>query len=100
MGGLTNDVRRFWWAVLAIALLTIVTRLPSLLHPQAIDDEETYSVVANVIVMEVGPTLMRRDGHERIRDLTAAQQDEAPFYEAPAAAASFGSRCQQGNCLR
>ena len=42
--------RRFWWAVLAIALLTIVTRLPSLLHPQAIDDEETYSVVANVIV--------------------------------------------------
>ena len=39
MGGLTNDVRRFWWAVLAIALLTIVTRLPSLLHPQAIDDE-------------------------------------------------------------
>jgi 4-amino-4-deoxy-L-arabinose transferase-like glycosyltransferase len=50
MGGLTKDVRRFWWAVLAIALLTIVTRLPSLLHPQAIDDEETYSVVANVIV--------------------------------------------------
>jgi len=50
MGGLTNDVRRFWWAVLAIALPTIVTRLPSLLHPQAIDDEETYSVVANVIV--------------------------------------------------
>jgi hypothetical protein len=50
MGGLTNDVRRFWWAVLAIALLTIVTRLPSLLHPQAIDDEETYSVVENVIV--------------------------------------------------
>jgi len=50
--------------------------------------------------MEVGPTLMRRGGHERIRDLTAPQQDEAPFYEAPAAAASFGSRCQQGNCLR
>ena len=50
MGGLTNDVRRFWWALLAIALLTIVTRLPSLLHSQAIDDEETYSVVANVIV--------------------------------------------------
>jgi len=50
MGGLTNEVRRFWWAVLTIALLTIVTRLPSLLRPQAIDDEETYSVVANVIV--------------------------------------------------
>jgi hypothetical protein len=32
MGGLTNDVRRFWWAVLAIALLTIVARLPSLLR--------------------------------------------------------------------
>jgi 4-amino-4-deoxy-L-arabinose transferase-like glycosyltransferase len=50
MGGLTNDIRQFRWAVLAIVLLTIVTRLPSLLHPQAIDDEETYSVVANVIV--------------------------------------------------
>ena len=50
MGVLTNDVRRFWWAVLAIALLTIVTRLPSLLHPQTIDDEEKYAVVANVIV--------------------------------------------------
>jgi hypothetical protein len=47
MGGLTNDVRRFWWAVLAIA---IVTRLPSLLNPQAIENEETYSVVANGIV--------------------------------------------------
>ena len=45
MGGLTNDVRRFWWAVPAI-----VTRLPSLLHPQAIENEETYSVVANVII--------------------------------------------------
>jgi len=33
--------------------------------------------------MEVGPTLMRRGGHERIRDLTTPQQDEAPFYEAP-----------------
>jgi hypothetical protein len=43
---------------------------------------------------------MRRGEPERIRDLTAAQKDEAPFYEAPVAAASFGSRCQQGNCLR
>ncbi len=42
--------RQFWWAVLGIVLLTIVTRLPALQHPQAIDDEETYSVVANVIV--------------------------------------------------
>ena len=37
MGGLTNDVRRFWWAVLAIALLTIVTRLPSLLARRLLD---------------------------------------------------------------
>ena len=36
--------------MLAIVLLTVVTRLPALQHPQAIDDEETYSVVANVIV--------------------------------------------------
>ena len=43
---------------------------------------------------------MRRGGPERIRDLTATQQGEAPSYEPPAAAASFGSRCQQGNCLR
>ena len=98
MGGLTNDVRRFWWAVLAIA---IVTRLPSLLNPQAVENEETYSVVANVIVDGGRPYVdAARRGPERMRDLTAAQQDEAPFYEAPAAAASFGSRCQQGNCLR
>ena len=32
MGGLTNDIRQFWWPVLAIVLLTIVTRLPSLLR--------------------------------------------------------------------
>ncbi|MDQ6654546.1 MAG: glycosyltransferase family 39 protein [Verrucomicrobiota bacterium] len=37
------------WAVLAIVLLTVVTRLPSLLHPQPIDDEDVYSVVGNVI---------------------------------------------------
>jgi len=43
---------------------------------------------------------IRSRGPERIRDLTAAQQDEAPFYAAPAAAASLGSRCQQSNCLR
>jgi 4-amino-4-deoxy-L-arabinose transferase-like glycosyltransferase len=47
-GGLS--VRQFRWAVLGIVLLTVVTRLPSLLHPQAIDDEGVYSVVANVIV--------------------------------------------------
>ncbi|MEO6970345.1 MAG: glycosyltransferase family 39 protein [Chthoniobacterales bacterium] len=42
--------RQFRLAVLGLILLTIVTRLPALLHPQAIDDEETYSVVANEIV--------------------------------------------------
>lgn len=34
----------------AIILLTVVTRLPSLLQPQPIDDESVYSVVANEIV--------------------------------------------------
>jgi len=37
-------------AALAIVLLTIVTRLPSLLHPAPLDDEAVYSVVANEIV--------------------------------------------------
>jgi hypothetical protein len=44
MRGLTNDVRRFWWVVLAIALLTIVTRLPSLLLPRLL--AERYRPVA------------------------------------------------------
>ena len=46
-------VRRFQWlqmAALGIVLLTIATRLPALRHPQAIDDEAPYSVVANEIV--------------------------------------------------
>jgi 4-amino-4-deoxy-L-arabinose transferase-like glycosyltransferase len=47
---LALNFRRFQWAVFAIALLTVITRLPSLLHPQAIDDEAVYSVVANEIV--------------------------------------------------
>jgi 4-amino-4-deoxy-L-arabinose transferase-like glycosyltransferase len=37
-------------AVLGIVLLTITIRLPSLLHPQPIDAEAMYSVVANEIV--------------------------------------------------
>jgi len=37
------------WA-LGIILLTVATRLPSLLHPQPIDDEEVYSVVAHEMV--------------------------------------------------
>ncbi len=36
--------------MLGVVLLTVATRLPALQHPQAIDDEETYSVVANIIV--------------------------------------------------
>ena len=50
MGNLTNNNRNFRIAALGIILLTVMTRLPALLHPQAIDDEATYSVVANAIV--------------------------------------------------
>lgn len=42
--------RTFRQAVLALALLTVVTRLPALVHPKAIDDEAIYSVVANEIL--------------------------------------------------
>ena len=42
--------RGFQSAALGIVLLTIAIRLPSLQHPQAIDDEAAYSVVANEIV--------------------------------------------------
>ena len=47
---LTRSLRQFQFAAVAIVLLTVATRLPSLLHPQAIDDEAVYSVVANEIV--------------------------------------------------
>lgn len=47
---LARSLRQFQLAALALVLLTVVTRLPSLLHPQAIDDETAYSVVANEIV--------------------------------------------------
>ena len=50
MGMLTRSLRQFQFAAVAIVLLTVATRLPSLLHPQAIDDEAVYSVVANEIV--------------------------------------------------
>ncbi len=50
MARLTSNSRPFWLAVFGLVVLTFATRLPALLHPQAIDDEETYSVVANVIV--------------------------------------------------
>src|SRR5437773_7192553 len=42
--------RHFHFAALGIILLTVVIRLPSLLHPQPIDSEAMYSVVANEIV--------------------------------------------------
>jgi 4-amino-4-deoxy-L-arabinose transferase-like glycosyltransferase len=47
---LTRNWPNFWMAALGIILLTIATRLPSLLHPEPIDDEAMYSVVANEIV--------------------------------------------------
>src|SRR2546429_6461415 len=47
---LIRNVRQFQLAAAAIVLLTVATRLPSLVHPQAIDDEAVYSVVANEIL--------------------------------------------------
>ena len=41
---------QFKLAALGLVLLTVVTRLPALLHPWTIDDEAVYSVVANEIV--------------------------------------------------
>jgi 4-amino-4-deoxy-L-arabinose transferase-like glycosyltransferase len=46
----TYRSRRFRLAALGIILLTVAIRLPSLLHPQPIDSEAMYSVVANEIV--------------------------------------------------
>lgn len=45
-----HTFRQYGLVALAIVLLTGITRLPSVLHPQAIDDEIVYSVVANEIV--------------------------------------------------
>src|SRR5712672_1698395 len=45
-----HNLRQFQWAALGLVLLTIAIRLPSLLHPQPIDSESMYSVVANEIV--------------------------------------------------
>src|SRR6267378_3255566 len=50
MGVPTHRSGQFRFAVLGIILLTVVIRLPSLLHPQPIDSEGMYSVVANEIV--------------------------------------------------
>jgi dolichyl-phosphate-mannose-protein mannosyltransferase len=46
----THRSRQLYFAALGIILLTIAIRLPSLLHPQPIDSEAMYSVVANEIV--------------------------------------------------
>src|SRR5205823_8474475 len=45
-----DSLQRFQWVVLGVVLLTIAIRLPSLLHPQPIDSEAMYSVVANEII--------------------------------------------------
>lgn len=50
MGVPTHRLRQFRLAALGIILLTVAIRLPSLLHPQPIDSEGIYSVVANEIV--------------------------------------------------
>src|SRR5215831_12496184 len=42
--------RQFYFAAFGIILLTVAIRLPSLLHPQTLDSEAMYSVVANEIV--------------------------------------------------
>src|SRR5436190_8681551 len=46
----THRSRQFRFAALGIILLTVAIRLPSLLHPQPLDSEAMYSVVANEIV--------------------------------------------------
>lgn len=50
MGVPTHRSRQFRFAALGIIFLTIAIRLPSLVHPQPIDSEAMYSVVANEIV--------------------------------------------------
>ena len=47
---LTRAFSQFKLAALGLVLLTVVTRLPALLHPWSIDDEAVYSIVANEIV--------------------------------------------------
>jgi hypothetical protein len=50
MGVPTHRSRQYRFVALGIILLTVAIRLPSLLHPQPIDSEAMYSVVANEIV--------------------------------------------------
>ncbi len=49
-GAPTHRSGQFRFAALGIILLTVAIRLPSLLHPQPIDSEAMYSVVANEVV--------------------------------------------------
>jgi len=46
----THRSRQFYFAAFGMILLTVAIRLPSLLHPQPLDSEAMYSVVANEIV--------------------------------------------------
>jgi hypothetical protein len=46
----THSSRQFYFAAVGIILLTVAIRLPSVLHPQPLDSEAMYSVVANEIV--------------------------------------------------
>ena len=50
MGAPTHRSGQFRFAALGIILLTVAIRLPSLLHPEPIDSEAMYSVVANEII--------------------------------------------------
>src|SRR5438876_1560022 len=51
MGVPTDKSRRFrFFAAFGIIFLTVAIRLPSLAHPQPIDSEAMYSVVANEVV--------------------------------------------------
>ena len=50
MGLPTHRSRKFRFAAVGIILLAVAIRLPSLVHPQPIDSEAMYSVVANEIV--------------------------------------------------
>src|SRR5437763_9151284 len=50
MGVPTHSPQQFRLAVLGLVLLTVAIRLPSLVHPQTIDSEGLYSVVANGVV--------------------------------------------------
>ena len=60
-----HSLRLFQWVTLGIVLLTVVTRLPSLLHPQPIFNEAIYSVVANRLSMAAGLTSMRSSASRR-----------------------------------